>query len=66
VLQLLHVLRKGVGIVLMVAPECAGRQLVGAGRAAQAQVDAAGVERSQRSELLGNHQRCMVGQHDTA
>ena len=36
------------------------------GRPAEAQVDPAGVERRQRAELLGDHQRRMVGQHDPA
>ena len=39
---------------------------VGAGRAAQAQVDAAGVELGQRAEGLGHDQRRVVGQHDAA
>jgi hypothetical protein len=42
------------------------RDLVGAGRAADAEVDPAGVERLQHAELLGDHQRHVVGQHDAA
>ena len=41
-------------------------QLVAAGRAAQAQVDPAGVQRCQRAELLGHHHRRVIGQHDAA
>jgi hypothetical protein len=40
--------------------------LVGTGCAAEAQIDAAGIERGQRAELLGDHQRRMVRQHDAA
>ena len=42
------------------------RALVGAGRAAEAEVDAAGVERLERAELLGDHERRVVRQHDAA
>ncbi|BCM17666.1 LLM class flavin-dependent oxidoreductase [Mesorhizobium sp. J8] len=41
-------------------------QQVGARRAAESKVDAAGKERRQRAELLADHQRRMVGQHDAA
>ena len=40
--------------------------LVGAGRAAEPEIDPAGVQRLQRAELLGDHQRRVVGQHDAA
>ena len=40
------------------------RGLIGTGRAAQAEVDAARVQRLERAELLGDHQRRMVRQHD--
>ena len=39
---------------------------VGAGRAADAEVDAAGVQRVERAELLGDHERLVVGQHHAA
>ena len=39
---------------------------VGAGRAAEAEVDAAGKQRLQRPEALGDDQRRVVGQHDAA
>ena len=42
------------------------RELVGAGRAAEAEVDAAGIERLERAELLGDHERRVVRQHDPA
>ncbi len=42
------------------------RDLVGARRAADAEVDAAGMERLEHAELFGDHQRGMVGQHDAA
>lgn len=37
--------------------------MVGAGRASDAKVDPAGMQRLQRAELLGHHQRRVVGQH---
>ena len=40
--------------------------LVGAGRAAEAEVDPAREERFERPELLGDDQRRVVGQHDPA
>ncbi len=57
-LQLLHVLREGIGRILRGAAAQRPRGgLVGARRAAQAKVDAAGEERRQRAELLCHHQR---------
>ena len=49
-----------------VAPQCAPGQSVGAGRASQPEVDAAGKQRFQRAELLGDHQRRVIRQHDAA
>ena len=40
--------------------------LVRARRAPDAEVDPAGMQRLQHAELLGDHQRHMVGQHDVA
>ena len=42
------------------------RDLVRTRRAADAEVDAAGMERLEHAELLGDHQRHMVGQHHAA
>ena len=39
---------------------------IGAGGAAQAQVNPAGKQRLQHLEAFGHHQRCMVGQHHAA
>ena len=50
----------------LAAAQCIGRRRVGARRAAQAKVDAAGKERLQHLETLGHHQRCMVRQHHAA
>ena len=66
IMQFLHILRKRVGTGMRVAAQRAGGQLVGAGSAAQAQVNASWVQRGQRAKLLGNHQRGMVGQHHAA
>ena len=64
-LQLDDVLRKGVGAG-RVAAERVHRQLVGARRPAEAEVDAAGVQRLERAELLGDHDRRVIRQHDPA
>src|SRR6201984_3408726 len=42
------------------------RRLVGAGGAADAEVDAARVEGLQHAELLGHHERGVVREHDAA
>jgi hypothetical protein len=64
-LQLHDVLREGLrrsGI----APQRAHRRLVGAGRAAEPEVDPVRVQRRERAELLRDHQRRVVGQHHAA
>ena len=48
------------------AAEGGRRPLIGAGRPAEAEVDATGVERFERRDLLGHDQRGVVGQHDAA
>ena len=57
-------------IVALAAIEPAAQRVrrgaVGAGRAAEAEVDAAGKQRLQHLEALGDHQRRMVGQHHAA
>ena len=42
------------------------RQTVAAWRAAKAEIDATGMQRLEHAELLGHHERRMVGQHDAA
>ena len=64
-LQLDDVLREGVG-ARRVASERVNRQLVGAGRTAETEVDPSRMQRLERSELLGDHDRRMVRQHDPA
>ncbi len=64
--QLDDVLREAVGAGFEIAAQRPRGQHVGAGRAAEAKVDAAGMERGERAELLGNDQRRVVGQHDAA
>ena len=49
-----------------VAAQGAQRLLVGPRRAAEAEIDAAGIERFQRAELFGDDDRRMIGQHDSA
>ncbi|MPN03759.1 hypothetical protein SDC9_150993 [bioreactor metagenome] len=61
------ILRKGIGTVdADVATQGACGALIGAGGTAQAEIDAAGVEGLECAELLCNHQRCVIGQHDAA
>ena len=64
-LQLEHVVGERVG-ARVIAAQRAQREHVGARRAAEAEIDAAGVERLERAELLGDHERRMVRQHDAA
>ena len=64
--QLHDILREGVDVALKRAAQGAGRGLIRARRAAQAQVDAAGMKGVQRAELLGDDQGRVVGQHDAA
>ncbi len=66
--QLGELLRKLVGPLVqpLRTAQRGGGGAVGAGRAAEAEVDAAGGHRLQRAELLGDHQRRVVGQHDAA
>ena len=64
-LQILDVPWEAIG-AQGIAAECAGRQLVRSGGPPEPEVDAARVERLQRSELLGDHERRMVRQHDPA
>ena len=65
-MQLEHVLREVVAAACQVAAQGAGGGLVGAGRAAEAEVDAAREQRFEGAELLGDYQRCVVRQHDAA
>ena len=64
-LQLEHVLGESVRRV-GVATQRPQRVLVGAGRAAEAEVDPARVQRRERAELLGDRERRVVRQHDPA
>ena len=64
-LQLLDVGRERVG-AREVAAQRAHRRLVGAWRAPEPEVDAAGIERVERAELLGDHERRVVGEHHAA
>ena len=64
-LQFDDVLRKAVRRIRAAAQRLQ-RPLVGTRRPAKAKVDAAGEQRRQRAELLGDHQRRVVRQHDAA
>ena len=61
-----HVVGEGVRIRVERAAQRHRRRRIGAGGAAQPQVDAAGKQRRQRRELLGHLQRRVIGQHDAA
>ena len=65
-LQFLDVRRKVVVAAQAVAAQGVGGERVGARRAAEAEVDASRIESGEGAELLGDHQRRMVGQHDAA
>jgi len=65
-LQLLDLGGKVVGTAQAVAPQRLRSVGVGPRRAAQAQVDAPGIERLEGAELFGHHQRRMVRQHHPA
>ena len=60
-LQLQNVLRERVGARIL--PEGPQRQLVGARRTPHPEVDPARVQRLQRPELLGDHERRVIRQH---
>ena len=50
----------------LAAAQRVGRGRIGAGRAAEAEIDTAGKKRLQNLEALGHHQRGVVGQHHAA
>jgi hypothetical protein len=62
-LQLENVLRERVGAD-MVATQREHRQLVGTGRATEAEIDAPRMKRRECPELLCNHERRVIRQHD--
>ena len=62
-LELEDVLREGVGTGGR-TPQCEKGALVGARGSAEPEVDPAGIQGGERAELLGDHERRMVGQHD--
>ena len=64
--QLDDVVGEMVGIEIPVPPQRPGGGRVGARGASETEIDAAGVERLERAELLGDDERRMVGEHDAA
>jgi hypothetical protein len=64
--QLHHVAREVVRVRHQVPPHGARGDHVGARRAAEAEVDAARVQGGEGAELLRDHQRRVVRQHDAA
>ena len=63
--QLEEILRKGIGVA-PTATKRPRRHRVGSRRASQRQIDAAGKERLERAELLGDDERRVIRQHDAA
>ena len=64
--QLDDIARELVGVGVEVAAQRVGGRLIGARRPAEAEIDAARIERFERPELLGDLQRRVIGQHDAA
>src|SRR5262249_44401024 len=63
--QFLDVVRKCLRVACEVPPQSASRRPAGTGSAAEPQLDATGVERSQGSELFRDDERSVIRQHDT-
>jgi len=63
--EFVEILGERVAAAPELAPQRPSGPLVAAGSSSQAEVDPAGIERLQRYELLGDHQRGVVGQHDS-
>ncbi|MCY1304094.1 hypothetical protein D9M68_847010 [compost metagenome] len=64
--QFLHVAGEIIGTAQAIAAQGPRGEVVGTGGAPQAQFDAARIEAGEGAELLGDHQRRVVGQHDPA
>ena len=60
------ILRELIWITVQCSAQRMGRHTVGAGCAAQTQVDTVWIQCREGAELFRNHQWRMVGQHDTA
>ena len=61
-----HVAREVLDALVRVTAERRRRHRVGAGRAADAEIDPPGVERLEHRELLGDREWGVIGQHHTA
>ena len=64
-LQLLHVLRESIGRH-RISTQRAHRWTIGARRATESQIDPSREQRLESPELLGDHERRMVREHDAA
>ena len=64
--QLHDVLREHLGGAMEVLAQRALQLRPGARRATQTEIDPAREQRGERAELLGDLERCVVGQHDSA
>ena len=61
-----HVVGKCVGVHVLGASQRSGGDLVRAGGPPKPEVDPARVQSFERAELLGHHERGVVGEHDAA
>ncbi len=64
--QFSYVAWEVIDITTHMAAQCAHRWLIAPRRAAKPKIDASRVQRIQGTELLGDHQRRMIRQHNTA
>ena len=58
-----YILRKLIWVAVQGSAQRMGGYPIGAWSSAQTQIDAVRIQRSERAELFGHHQRRMVGQH---
>ena len=64
--QQFHNILREIIIGFHMPPKCMSGCAVGTGGATKPQIDTPGIECCKGSKLLGNHQRCMIGQHNAA
>ena len=64
--QFRHIAREVIDIATHMTAQRSHSGLIAARRAAKAEIDTSGIQRIERAELLSDHQRRVVGQHDAA
>ncbi len=65
-LQFEHILRKALSVRVQVPPQRPRRAHIRTGRTPESEIDTPGIQGFQRAELLRDHQRRVVRQHDAA